>query len=592
METETPELNAIDQRLAALLQRVAPRPSAELEIATQLLSRRQADGHVCLSLSEVTPAMLASAGISANVPGSIWARKLRESGVVGEAGEFKPLILDGSGRLYLQRYWKYEDDARRNLQERLAAAPSINETELRRQCLSLFSEVSQLQKLAAFVAVRANLCVISGAPGTGKTHTVVLICALLIALRPETKIALAAPTGKAAARLKESLANAQRKIALPPEIATRLPADASTIQRLLGARGDSGKFRHDADNPLNVNAVIVDEASMIDLALLAKLLAAVPPAARVILVGDKDQLASVEAGSAFRDICTPGSDIGISENQARAFASCAREKLAETTPALAPIHDVIVELRQNFRFADGEGIAELSSAINRGEPDAAIAALKKGGQVTLRPTPALKTFARALRERVLPRFEKILRASDPAEALVRLADFAVLCALRRGPFGAEATNESIEKMLREAGAIDRMATYFHGQPLMITRNDYNVELFNGDLGIVLKTGDEPRAYFRGEGGELRSFSPVRLPAHETAFALTVHKSQGSEFRECLVILPDRDSPVLTRELLYTAVTRVRERVEIWGSENVLSQTITRQVQRSSGLRDALWVHWK
>ena len=586
---ETTEPNPIDGHLAAFLQRIARKPSVELEVATQLLSKWQADGHICLPLRQITPDVLASSGISKSMPsGKTWAAKLRESGVVGEGNDFKPLILDRAERVYFERYWKYEDDVRSNLVARLNAHPPIDEAKLKEQVTKLLSQVSELQRLAALIAATSRLCVISGPPGTGKTYTVVRICALLIALSAETKIALAAPTGKAAARLKESLANVTMKVGLAEEIAGRLPSDASTIQRLLGVRGESGKFRHDAENPLGADVVIVDEASMIDLALLAKLLAAVRPDACVILVGDKDQLASVEAGSAFRDICTPGNDIGVSENQARVFAGCTGEKIAEARPRLAPVHDAIVALRENVRFAPGEGIAELSSAINRGDPASAIAVLKKGGQVRWRITPGVKTFARALREHVLPRFERVLRVRDPAEAFAQLEQFAVLCALRRGPFGAEAVNASIEKMLREAGAIDYTARYYHGQPLMILRNDYDVELFNGDLGIVLKTGNEQRVFFRGEGNELRSFAQARLPAHETAFALTVHKSQGSEFQECLVILPDRDSPVLTRELLYTAVTRVRKRVEVWAGESVLRATISRQVQRSSGLRDALW----
>ncbi len=586
---ETPELNAIDRHLAAFLQRIAPQPSAELEIAVQLLSKFQMDGHVCLPLDEVSLETLAGAGISRSVPArERWEETLRASGVVGEEGEFAPLILDGARRLYLQRYWKYEQNVRRSIEQRLAAREAVDQSKLKELFATLFSHVAELQKLAAFVAATSNLCVISGAPGTGKTHTVVLICALLVALRPETKIALAAPTGKAAARLKESLANARGKSALATQIAARLPGDASTIQRLLGVLGDSGKFRHNAENPLPADVVIVDEASMIDLALLAKLLAAVRPDARVILVGDKDQLASVEAGSAFRDICTPGIPLVVSEVQARAFAAGTRETLAETPPRVAPIHDVIVELRENFRFKSGEGIAELSGAINRGDAREAIAVLQRGGQVNWRATPNAKSFARALRDRVLPRFENVLRASDPAEALAQLGQFAVLCALRHGPFGAETVNTLIERMLRDAGMIGGVGQNYAGRPVMILRNDYNVELFNGDLGIVLKRGDENRVFFRGEGGELRSFSPARLPEHETAFALTVHKSQGSEFEECLVILPDRDSPVLTRELLYTAVTRVRERVEIWANESVLGKMIGRQVRRSSGLRDALW----
>jgi exodeoxyribonuclease V alpha subunit len=585
---EKPDLSAIDRHFAALLQRIAARPSTELEIAAQLISRVQADGHVCVPVMEITPDMLAGAGIEQPLPEQKrWIERLRESGVVGHEGEFKPLILDRANRLYLERYWRYEENVGRNLAARLTKRPT-KEAALPQYLEQLFSQEAQLQKLAGFVAATSNICVISGAPGTGKTHTVVLICALLIALSEETKIALAAPTGKAAARLKEALATAKTRLALPEQLAQLLPSDASTIQRLLGVLGESGKFRHCAENPLRADVVIVDEASMIDLALLVKLLDAVRPDARVILVGDKDQLASVEAGSAFRDICTPGTDLSVSEEQARTFAKCTGERISDTIPRQAPIHDVIVELRKNFRFKPGEGIAGLSGAINRGDAVGAIAALNQSAQVSWRKTPAAKNLPRELRDHVLPHFEDLFKGSDPAECLVRLGQFAVLCALRQGPFGAETVNALIDRTLRDTGMADRTARYYHGQPVMILRNDYNADLFNGDLGVVFYQDGEQRVFFQAQSGELRSFSPARLPAHEMAFALTVHKSQGSEFKECLVILPDRDAPVLTRELLYTAVTRARERVEIWGSETILSQTIARQVRRSSGLADSLW----
>ncbi|HEY2103054.1 MAG TPA: exodeoxyribonuclease V subunit alpha [Chthoniobacterales bacterium] len=585
---ELSELNPIDRHFAALLQRIASNPSPELEIAAQLVSKFQADGHVCLPLSEVTPGMLAALGISWPLPvRKTWVRKLRESGVVGETGEYKPLILDKAERLYLQRYWAYEIDVARDISSRLKTNQSVNQIDLGQHLKRLFTQESQFQKLAAIVAATSSLSLISGAPGTGKTHIIVMICALLLALSPETKIALAAPTGKAAARLREALARARTSLKIPDEITARLPADASTIQRLLGVLGDSGRFRHHRENPLDADLVIVDEASMVDLALLAKLLDAVRPEARVILVGDKDQLASVEAGSAFRDICTPGFTIGISNDQARSFKKCTGQELRGATPQKAPIHEAVVELRENFRFAAGSGIGELSEAVNEGDYGRASAILKSG-RVKWRPTPPAKTFERALRNQVFHHFEKLCAQIDPREALARLNEFVVLCALRRGPYGAERVNGLIERMLFEAGKKETTNEYFSGQPLMIVRNDYDIELFNGDLGIVLPHGDGWRAFFPGEGGDLRSFSPARLPAHETAFALTVHKSQGSEFREVLLILPEEDAPVLTRELLYTAVTRSRRDVELWASEAILRQTIGRKVRRNSGLRDWLW----
>jgi exodeoxyribonuclease V alpha subunit len=592
MATPELEIDFIDQHFAALMNRLAKVPSPELELAAKLVSNFRARGDVCVPLRDVTATEAGKMG-STEVPAlKNWVKKLRSSGVVGDPGEFAPLILDQSDRLYLQRYWKYEDELGRNLQARLEdkSPRDFDAGDLVQGIAELFPGPSDLQKVAAFVAATSRLCVISGAPGTGKTRTIVLICALLIRLaaKRELTFALAAPTGKAAARLKETIAQTGMSLRLPGDL--KLPADASTIQRLLGARGDSPHFRHKAKNPLTADVVIVDEASMIDLALLAKLFDAIRPDARIILVGDKDQLASVEAGSAFRDICTPDFELGVSVSLAEAFAKSTGEKLNGTSTDQALIHSVVVELRRNYRFTPGAGIGELSSAVNRGDAEGAIAVLKSGGSIRWRPAPSLKNFERELRECVFPRFEKLLRLSDPAVALKQLAEFAVLCALRRGPFGVETVNALLEGMLRETGLIEVAGRYHAGEPIIIVRNDYNVGLFNGDLGIVLPdaiTG-ELRVFFRGEEDEVLNFAPGRLPAHEPAFALTVHKSQGSEFHDALVILPERDAPVLTRELLYTGITRVRETVEVWASEEILRQTIERKIARSSGLRDRLW----
>src|SRR5213595_673368 len=586
------EVHFIDRHFAALINRLAKIPSPELELAAKLVSNFRERGDVCVALRAITASDASKIGGPDIPPLQTWVRKLRASAVVGKPGEFAPLILDENERLYLQRYWKYEDELAHNLEARLREHPirDFDQAKLASNLAKLFPAQGDLQKVAAFVAATSRLCVISGAPGTGKTRTIVLICALLIALagKRDLNFALAAPTGKAAARLKETIAQTRLSLRLPPEV--KLPSDASTIQRLLGAKGDSPHFRHDAKNPLLADVVIVDEASMIDLALLAKLFDAVRPDARVILVGDKDQLASVEAGSAFRDICTPGFELGVSVSLAEAFAKCTGEELEGTSASEAPIHPVVVELRRNYRFTPETGIAQLSSAVNQGDSEGAIAVLKSGGRIRWRPTPSAKNFERELRERVLPRFEGFLTLTDPREALNQLTDFAVLCALRRGPFGAETVNARLERLLREIGSLEGSGRYHAGEPLIIVRNDYDVGLFNGDLGIVLPdpTSGELRVFFRGEGSDVLNFAPGRLPAHQPAFALTVHKSQGSEFRDALVILPERDAPVLTRELLYTGVTRVRETVEVWATEHILRQTIERKIERSSGLRDRLW----
>src|SRR5437588_7624566 len=503
----TPELEVhfIDRHFAALINRLAKIPSPELALAAKLVSNFRERGDVCVGLRAITASDVSKIGAPDIPPLKSWVRTLRASGVVGKPGEFAPLILDEKDRLYLQRYWRYEDELARNLQARLRDSPirDFNQTELASNLAKLFPAQSDLQKVAAFVAATSRLCVISGAPGTGKTRTIVLICALLIALagKRELNFALAAPTGKAAARLKETIAQTRPLLRLPEAIDEKLPADASTIQRLLGAKRDSPHFRHDAKNPLAADVVIVDEASMIDLALLAKLFDAVRPDARIILVGDKDQLASVEAGSAFRDICTPGFELGVSVSLAGTLAKCTGEELEGTSASEAPIHSVVVELRRNYRFTPGTGIAELSSAVNQGDAAGAIEVLKGGGRIRWRPTPSARSFERELRERVFPRFEKFLALTDPIEALNQLAEFAVLCALRRGPCGAETVNAFLDRMLRETGSIEDDGPYHAGEPVIIVRNDYNVGLFNGDLGIVLPdaTSGERRVFFGGGG---------------------------------------------------------------------------------------------
>src|SRR6266513_314639 len=451
------EVHFIDRHFAALINRLAKLPSPELELAAKLVSNFRERGDVCVALRAITGSDASKIGGPDIPPLHSWVRKLRASGVVGKPGEFAPLILDENERLYLQRYWKYEDELARNLRARLREHPirDFNRTELASNLAKLFPAQSDLQKVAAFVAATSRLCVISGAPGTGKTRTIVLICALLIALagKRDLNFVLAAPTGKAAARLKETIAQTRPLLRLPGAIDEKLPVDASTIQRLLGAKGDSPHFRHDAKNPLVADVVIVDEASMIDLALLAKLFDAVPPDTRIILVGDKDQLASVEAGSAFRDICTPGFELGVSVPLAETFAECTGEELGGTSASEAPIHSVVVELRRNYRFTPETGIAELSNAVNQGDAESAIAILKKGGRICWRPTPSARSFERELRERVFPRVEKFSTLTDPADVLNQLAEFTVLCALRRGPFGAETVNRLLGRMLRESRSL-------------------------------------------------------------------------------------------------------------------------------------------
>jgi exodeoxyribonuclease V alpha subunit len=546
----------LDAHFAALMLRLHGAPHVGLDQAARTVSAWRSAGHICVPLNAAA------------------AEELRATRVVGVPGESKPLILDAHDRLYLHRYWQYEAQLAGAIRRRIGVAAACDASLLKRGLDRLFGKATKdtnWQRVAAETAVRRSFTVITGGPGTGKTWTVVAVLALLHEQFADTgakpRIALAAPTGKAAARMKESI---QRTLESDPKFAEcrkLLEHDATTLHRLLGTIPDSPYFRHDTDRPLAVDVVIVDEASMVDLALMAKLFAAVPSSARVVLLGDKDQLASVEAGNVLGDIC-----------------------LSSQVPD-APLREHIVELRENRRFAEDSGIRRLSTLANAGDTDGALALLEENlADIATQTLPTPTALGEALREPLLRGYRACLETDDPRTALTQLNAFRILSALRRGPFGVENLNRIAEQTLARAGLIEPVSTFYRGRPVLIATNDYQLQLFNGDVGMLLPdpaAGGELRAWFLDAAGTLRRILPARLPAHETVFAMTVHKSQGSEFRRVLFLLPDRDTPVATRELVYTAITRAREAVELWHHAPVLRAAIARRTERSSGLREAL-----
>jgi len=564
------ETSPLDDQLAKLLLRLNGAPSESLERAAAMVSAWRSDGHSCMPLAELGDV-------------AVLRRELFETRVVGRPDEWKPLILDGADRLYLHRYWKYEQSLAASIRARLAAPPPAADPERLLEDLSRLlppaasgaGDKTADQRAAIQAAFSSNLCVITGGPGTGKTRTIAVILALLHrqaerAAAEPPRVLLAAPTGKAAIRMTESI---RRLLEEFPDSAASLAGDAATLHRLLGLTPDSPLPRYDAAHPLAADLVIVDEASMIDLALMAKLFSAVPPTARLILLGDRDQLASVEAGRVLGDIC-----------------AAAKSPLGAAPDAPLPI--AMVELRENFRFAAESGIRRLSELVNAGDADGAIHLLKEGRFEDLKsaPLPIRDLLGEALRAQAVAGFRPALEAATPAAALEALAQFRILCAVREGAFGVANLNRLTETALARAGLITLGARHYQGQPIMILRNDYNLRLFNGDIGLILpdETADGAlRAFFRAADGQLRRLQPARLPEHETAWAITVHKSQGSEFDRLLFILPDEDRPLLTRELIYTAITRARSGVEIWHRPAVLKAAIARRTLRMSGLADAI-----
>ena len=576
-----PEFSDLDRHFAGFIELQAGGNRPLLALAAALVSRARSEGNICLDLAAMAGTMFpekpADDAKPLKLPAlSAWLKELKAAPAVGSPGEFSPLVLDAGNRLYLHRYWEYEQTLAAEILRRAKAAPeNLNEPLLAEKIKSLFPAKSgseiDLQSIAALAAARKNICVITGGPGTGKTHTLVLTLALLLELDATRKlrIAVAAPTGKAAARIQESIRKIKAALTCDDNLKAQLPEDATTIHRLLGCRPDSTSFRHNAENPLPFDIVAVDEASMVDLALMAKLFQAIPPNARVILLGDKDQLASVEAGAVLGDICAAAGD--------------------DKKSLLAPC---VVQLKKNFRFGEDSAIFHLSHAINAGDTEKVFQILRTSGakakaDLVAATLPERAKLKAALKDKVIAGFDDFLKAADPLAALSALGRFRVLCALREGSFGVAGLNRVIEEILDEAGLIQRAEIFYGRRPVMVTQNDYHLKLFNGDLGVIWHDAGGPRACFAGPDQSLRPFLPLRLPAHETAYAMTVHKSQGSEFDRVLFVLPDKSSPILTRELLYTGITRARKNVELWFDEKVFRTALAARVRRDSGLHSAL-----
>ena len=491
-------------------------------------------------------------------------RALLSSGVVctPDSADVLPLVLDSANRLYLRRYFDYE--------RRLAANLLRRATGVRQAPVQLrLDETPDPQQLAVDLAMRRRLAIISGGPGTGKTTTVALLLEKILAENPEAQIALAAPTGKAAARLLDTLR--ERAAQLPEKVRARLPGEAHTIHRLLGVSPAPGRFRHDAMNPLVLDVLVVDEASMLDLSLAVHLVEAVPDAARLVLLGDKDQLSAVEVGSVFAEL-----------------AARERSRLAHC----------VVWLSHSYRFPASSGIGRLASDINAGEPDRALDWMTRGADASVTwIEDAGAEIALATRSRILQGYADYIEAvrkdaGDRAAVFRAFERFRVLCAVRESARGVRSLNALLAKHVRTE--VDHpldpggRSPWYPGRAVMVLRNDYVLRVFNGDTGICLPAPDGQLAvWFADRAGGFRAISPGRLPEHEDAWANTVHKAQGSEFDTLLIVLPAQDSPVLARELVYTAVTRARTHVALAGSSESFRAGCLRRIEAHSGLADRL-----
>lgn len=657
--TEHGWLRALDGAFAGFLADEVPDAPPLLLLAAALASHQLGRGHPCLDLEQTLAdpgfalslppeGSLGSAGeeapplpsaVLASVSLADWQAALVHPQLVGDGEGATPLVRVGS-RLYLRRYWQYEQSVRAGIDARIATPLPLREAVLRAALSVLFpqdpAQQPDWQKLACALAARSAFAIVTGGPGTGKTTTVVRLLAVLqsMALAEPAgralRIRLAAPTGKAAARLNESIAGAVARLDLAAladgdAVRAAIPVEVTTLHRLLGTRPDTRHFRHHAGNPLPVDVLVVDEASMVDLEMMAAVLAALPQSARLILLGDKDQLSSVEAGAVLGQLCSRAEDAHYTPVTVAWLADI--DELGGQIPAElvdaegTALDQAVTMLRHSYRFDDRSGIGQLARAVNAGKVDQ-LRSVLASGHADLARVVLAESGQSALRRLVIDgsaagqasgatpvgyrHYLATLHETRPQpgagqdeidawarEVLAAHGRFQLLCALRRGAWGVEGLNRQIAGWLHEEGLIPAADGWYAGRPVLVTRNDYGLGLMNGDIGITLdlpgSAGALRVAFPAGDGsGGIKWVQPSRLQAVETVFALTVHKSQGSEFEHAALVLPDRLNPILTRELVYTGITRAKRWFSLLeaGDPAVLEQAVQRRVLRVSGLMES------
>ncbi|AZE46451.1 Exodeoxyribonuclease V alpha chain [Pseudomonas chlororaphis] len=648
-------LRALDKAFVGFLHELEPQGDPLVLMAAALTSHQLGHGHVCLDLFETlkepdfalslppegdlqsTAAVLPSQ-VLATLDGAHWCKALAASRLVAlaadqsEQARQRPLVLSGK-RLYLRRYWAYERRIDNALRQRLAVQEETP-ADLAERLGGLFGAAKATgpvdwQKLACALATRGAFSIITGGPGTGKTTTVVRLLALLQAPAVEAgkplRIRLAAPTGKAAARLTESISLQVRSLSVDDSVREKIPSDVTTVHRLLGNRPGTRHFRHHAGNRLPLDVLVVDEASMIDLEMMANLLDALPVHARLVLLGDKDQLASVEAGAVLGDLCRDAEAGWYSPQTRRWLEAVSGEQLAdcglqEDRADTHPLAQQVVMLRHSRRFGEGSGIGQLARWVNQQQAEEARRLLAARSHADLYGLSLKGEQDRALERLLLEghgdgpqgyrHYLSLLRGQRPPadtaledprwtawarDVLQAFDQFQLLCAVRKGPWGVEGLNLRITAALFKARLIESDQQWYEGRPVLMTRNDYGLGLMNGDIGIALKLPEHDGAqdgrrvlrvaFPRNDGqGGVRFVLPSRLNDVETVYAMTVHKSQGSEFAHTALILPEALNPVLTKELIYTGITRAKD----WFSlieprAGVFEEAVRRKVKRLSGL---------
>lgn len=564
--------------------------------AAAAASRAEAQGHVCCALQ--VDAQFGHDEIAA----------LRQHGWVGDGAAFTPFVLDPDGNLYTWRNWRNQACLAALLRERAQArACPLDAATLAADVGELFAgadaEATRWQRIAVAAAPGARVFLLAGGPGTGKTTTVLRMLAMLLrhaaacGWPAQPTFALAAPTGKAAQRLSEALAGGCANLAATlapgsayrPILARLADAQAQTLHRLLGYQPWSETFASGAESPLPADIVVVDEASMIDLAMMRRLCRALRPQATLILLGDPAQLHAIEAGSVLGDVV--GS---VAPNTVPKALAQRLEKIAAVPidADATPLAGQVITLTHTWRAR--HGLRDALDALRRGDEKWLQGVLAGANDGDLqwhdcRAAADVRERVRAWVHAHATWFGNLMqRDPDPAGALRELRRVQILCALREGTFGATHINALVERQLAARFGFDANDMWHHGRPVIVTRNDYARGLFNGDVGIARQGVDGLRVWFDAPDGAMRSFSPRALPEHETAWAITVHRSQGSEYDAVAVLLPaDAQHRILSRELVYTAVSRTREQAQLWAGADALRAAVAHPVKRRSGLRAQL-----